>query len=42
MVQGKRNEKKKKNPKKTMGDMALWDLKPGSQKTVEGTAAALL
>lgn len=41
MVQGKRNEKKK-NPKKTMGDMALWDLKPGSQKMVEGTAAALL
>lgn len=32
----------KKKTKKTMGDMALWDLKPGSQKMVEGTAAALL
>lgn len=27
---------------KTLGDMVLWDLKPESQKMVEGTAAALL
>lgn len=28
--------------KKAVGDMVRWDLKPGSQKMVEGTAAALL
>lgn len=28
--------------KKTVGDMVRWDLKPGSEKMVEGTAAALL